>query len=58
MLVKPGDKVEAGQVIAVVEAMKTECDVPSPAARTVRQVYVEERQPVAPGAPMLAIEAA
>ena len=58
VLVKPGDAVLAGQVIAVVEAMKTECDVASPAAGVVARVYVEERQAVAPGAPMIAIEAA
>jgi urea carboxylase len=58
MLVQPGAAVAAGQVIAVVEAMKTECDVASPSAGIVRRVYVEERQAVAPGAPMIAIEPA
>ena len=52
MLVQPGDVVEKGAVIAVIEAMKTECDVPSPAAGVVRQVYAQERQAIAPGAPM------
>jgi len=51
ILVKIGDQVEAGAVIAVIEAMKTECDVTSPFAGVVRQVYVEERQPISPGAP-------
>ena len=32
MLVQPGDRVEKGAVIAVIEAMKTECEVPSPSA--------------------------
>jgi urea carboxylase len=48
--------VEKGTVIAVIEAMKTECDVPSPAAGVVRRVYAEERQAIAPGAPMIALE--
>jgi len=58
MLVKVGDSVAAGQVIAIVEAMKTECDVTSSSAGVVRRLYVEERQAVAPGAPMIAIAAA
>ena len=56
MLVKPGDRVERGEVIAVIEAMKTECDVPSPEAGVVRAVYAAERQPIAAGAPMIALE--
>jgi urea carboxylase len=58
MLVKPGDRVERGEVIAVIEAMKTECDVPSPEAGVVRAVYAAERQPIAAGAPMIALESA
>ncbi|HEY3697012.1 urea carboxylase [Phenylobacterium sp.] len=58
MLVQPGDRVEKGAVIAVIEAMKTECDVPSPAAGVVRQVYAAEKQAIAPGAPMIALEPA
>ncbi len=58
MLVQVGDRVEKGAVIAVIEAMKTECDVASPSAGVVRQVYAQERQPIAPGAPMIAVEPA
>jgi urea carboxylase len=58
MLVEVGDRVEKGAVIAIIEAMKTECDVASPQAGVVRQVYVQERQPIAPGAPMIALEPA
>ncbi|MDR3511241.1 MAG: urea carboxylase [Caulobacteraceae bacterium] len=58
MLVKPGDRVQKGEVIAVIEAMKTECDVPSPEAGVVRQVYAAERQMIASGAPMIALEPA
>jgi urea carboxylase len=55
MLVKPGDRVEKGAVIAVIEAMKTECDVASPEAGFVRAVYAVERQAIAAGAPMIAL---
>ena len=57
MLVKPGDLVERGQVIAIIEAMKTECEVPSPEAGVVRAVYAAERQAISTGAPMIALEA-
>ncbi|MDB5458461.1 MAG: urea carboxylase, partial [Caulobacteraceae bacterium] len=57
MNVQPGDRVEKGAVIAVIEAMKTECDVDSPVAGIVRAVYVQEKQAISPGAPLLAIEA-
>jgi len=56
MLVKAGDRVERGAVVAVIEAMKTECDVASPSAGVVRCVYAEERQAVAAGAPLLALD--
>ena len=54
--VRPGDRIERGAVIAAIEAMKTECAVPSPATGTVRAVYVRERQEVAPGMPIIALE--
>jgi urea carboxylase len=54
--VRPGDRVERGAVIAAIEAMKTECAVPSPATGTVRAVYVRERQEIAPGMPIIALE--
>ncbi len=58
MLVQPGDRVEKGAVIAIIEAMKTECDVTSPSAGVVREVYAQERQAIAPGAQMIALEPA
>jgi urea carboxylase len=56
LLVKPGDVVQAGDTIAVIEAMKMECPVESPAAGTVVALYLAERQPLQPGAPMLALK--
>jgi urea carboxylase len=58
VLVKAGDRVEKGDIIAVIEAMKMECDVPSPSAGIVRQVYAAERQAIASGAPLIALEPA
>jgi urea carboxylase len=54
--VRPGDRIEKGSVIAAIEAMKTECNVPSPAAGIVRAVYIQERQAIAPGAALIALE--
>ena len=50
-----GDSVAAGETIAVLEAMKMEFPVLSPAAGTVAALYVAERQTVSPGAPVLAL---
>ena len=54
--VSAGETIEKGSVIAVIEAMKTECEVPSPATGIVRAVYVQERQPITPGTPIIALE--
>ena len=56
--VRPGDRVEKGSVLAAIEAMKTECSVPSPAAGVVRAVYIQERQSISPGTPIIALEPA
>ena len=58
MLASEGHSVALGETIAVIEAMKMECPVPSPAAGVVRRVYVSEGQVIQPGAAMLAIEPA
>jgi len=55
--VQPGDRVARGTVIAVIEAMKMECDVPAPQAGIVRAVYVQPRQAINPGAAIIALEA-
>jgi urea carboxylase len=57
MLVKPGDRVEKGAVIAIIEAMKAECDVPSPTSGVVTGVYARESQALSPGAPLIALAA-
>ncbi len=55
LLVAAGDEVQAGDTIAVIEAMKMECAVESPGTGTVAALYLEERQALLPGAPMLAL---
>ena len=57
MQVKLGDRVEKGAVIAIIEAMKAECDVQSTSAGRVTGVYAKEGQPISPGAALIAIEA-
>ncbi len=54
--VRPGDHIEKGAIIAAIEAMKTECSVPSPAAGIVRAVYIKERQAISPGMALIALE--
>ena len=54
--VRAGDRIEKGSVIAAIEAMKTECSIPSPAAGIVRAIYIQERQSIAPGMPIIALE--
>jgi len=55
MLAESGDRVEKGAVIAVIEAMKAECDVVSTASGVVTAVYARKGQAIAPGAPLIAV---
>ncbi|MCQ3936660.1 MAG: acetyl-CoA carboxylase biotin carboxyl carrier protein subunit [Chloroflexi bacterium] len=47
IFVKPGDKVEAGQVVLVIEAMKMKNSIRSMWSGTIRDVLVSEGQSVA-----------
>ncbi|MBV9887346.1 MAG: biotin/lipoyl-binding protein [Acidobacteria bacterium] len=49
LLVKPGDKVEAGQGLLVVEAMKMQNEVKSPKTGTVEKLLAKESQAVNAG---------
>ena len=55
LMVAEGDKVKAGDVIAVIEAMKMESPLESPDNGTIAALYIHERQSLEPGAPMLAL---
>ncbi|MBA3053541.1 MAG: urea carboxylase [Sphingomonadales bacterium] len=56
--VAEGAQVQAGDTIAIIEAMKMESPVHASVAGIVRKLFVAERQPVTPGAALLAIEPA
>lgn len=55
VLVKPGDEVEAGQVVMVIEAMKMQNDLHARRAGTVKAVYASAGQRVEQGAPLLVL---
>jgi urea carboxylase len=55
VLVAPGQRVAAGAVIAVIEAMKAEVDVSSPTAGVVTAVYAQPGGAIAAGAPIVAV---
>lgn len=57
LLVAAGDAVKAGDTIAIIEAMKMESAVQSPETGTIAAVYVQERQSLQAGAPLLALRA-
>ena len=53
--VTPGDHVEKGQVIAIIEAMKLMNDIESEVAGEIVRVYVENGQPVEYGQSLFAV---
>ena len=55
VLVAPGDRVEEGQTLVVVEAMKMETAVSAPRAGTISDVFVKEGDVVAVGDSLVAI---
>src|SRR6266704_1033037 len=55
LLVKTGDRVEAGQGLLVVEAMKMQNEIRSPKSGTVERVFVQEGQPVSAGEVLAAV---
>lgn len=56
LLVKPGDKVQAGDGIVVVEAMKMENELKAPVAGTVAEIRTEEGKAVNGGDVLVVIE--
>lgn len=54
--VKVGDKVNAGDTLLIVEAMKTMNQIPAPKAGTVKRILIEDGAPVEFGAPLMIIE--
>jgi acetyl-CoA carboxylase biotin carboxyl carrier protein len=54
--VRVGDTVSEGQTVLIIEAMKTMNQIPSPRAGTVRQILVDNAEPVEFGHPLMIIE--
>ena len=54
--VEIGSKVEGGDKLLLVEAMKTFNDIVAPRAGTVTAIFVEDGQPIEYGEPLLVIE--
>jgi biotin carboxyl carrier protein len=55
VLVRPGQQIQEGAVVAAVEAMKARHDIRSPYAGTVREVHVKVGDEVDPGRPILTL---
>ncbi|MDP1717103.1 MAG: biotin/lipoyl-binding carrier protein [Burkholderiales bacterium] len=53
---KPGDRVEAGDTLIIVESMKMEIPVLTEDAGTVKEILVQEKDPVAEGQVVAIIE--
>lgn len=56
VLVKPGDNVEAGQPLVIMESMKMEMTLSAPAAATVKEVLCSEGQLVEMGALLVKLD--
>lgn len=54
--VEVGSVVSEGQTLLIIEAMKTMNHIPAPRSGTVKQVLVEDNQPVEYGEPLVIIE--
>lgn len=55
ILVKEGDRVEEGQQIMILEAMKMEIDITAPSAGTIAKVLVSQNEAVDEGQPLAVI---
>ncbi len=54
--IEVGSQVRAGQTVLIVEAMKTMNAIPAARSGTVKEILVEDAQPVEYGEPLLIIE--
>ena len=56
VIAQPGDRVEAGDTLAIVESMKMEIPVITEDGGTVREIRVKEKEPVAEGQVVAVLE--
>jgi acetyl-CoA carboxylase biotin carboxyl carrier protein len=54
--VRVGDRVQEGQTLLIVEAMKTMNPIPSPKVGVILEILVDDAEPVEFGAPLVVIE--
>jgi acetyl-CoA carboxylase biotin carboxyl carrier protein len=54
--VEVGSRVQLGDTLLIIEAMKTMNQIPAPRAGTVTQILIEDGQPVEFGEPLMIIE--
>ena len=54
--VKPGDKIQKGQALLIIEAMKTMNHVPSTQDGTVNKILVKDGEPVEFGQPLISVK--
>lgn len=57
ILVNPGERVDAGQALFILEAMKMENKIPAPQAGVVQEIHVSQGQNVDTGQHLLTLEA-
>ncbi|MEQ9491929.1 MAG: acetyl-CoA carboxylase biotin carboxyl carrier protein [Alphaproteobacteria bacterium] len=56
VFVKPGDSVEEGQTLLIIEAMKVMNPIPAPRSGKVSSILVDDSQPVEFGQPLVVLE--
>ena len=56
VIAKPGDRVESGDTLAIVESMKMEIPVITEDGGTVQEIRVKEKDPVAEGQVVAVLE--